>query len=384
MLVKHVASQARETPPHLRKPSFWLVHTLGWLVYVGVFAVDNLVFKMKSEVSVLDMLVSLFLSGLIVFFLTIPMRYIYRRCWTLPVQNLILVIGLCSLVGALIWTPAKNTVLWYFIENYNVFATHPEEKEVVHKVLYLFGSVSYSFFMIMVWSSLYIGINYHYRLLTEKEQHLQAVRLSHNAQIKMLRYQINPHFLFNTLNAISTLVLKGAREKANGMLARLSTFLRYSLDNDPEKKIQLFEELKALILYLDIEKSRFDERLSVRFDVDEQAESLLVPSLLLQPLVENSIKYAIAKMPKDGEIEIVAKCVHNLLHLEVADNGPDTNIILSDVFKPQAKQQDGSGVGIRNIHERLMVLYPEQFSLEIISNRPSGMRVIIEIPIEES
>ena len=109
----------------------------------------------------------------------------------------------------------------------------------------LLNGLSYSFFMILVWSTLYFGINYHYRLMHEKRLHLDAVRLSHHAQIKMLRYQINPHFLFNTLNAISTLVLQDNKEKANGMLTRLSTFLRFSLDNDPEKKIPKWFKMKG-------------------------------------------------------------------------------------------------------------------------------------------
>jgi two-component system LytT family sensor kinase len=107
--------------------------------------------------------------------------------------------------------------------------------------------------------------------------------LSHIAQIKMLRYQINPHFLFNTLNAISNLVLRGSKVKANSMLIQLANFLRFSLDNDPEKKIRFNAEIKALLFYLENKKTRFGDRLRVEFQVELKAESLLVPSLLLQP-----------------------------------------------------------------------------------------------------
>jgi LytS/YehU family sensor histidine kinase len=202
----------------------------------------------------------------------------------------------------------------------------------------------------------------------------------------MLRYQINPHFLFNTLNAVSTLVLRGSKDKANGMLIRLSTFLRFSLDNDPEKKIRLYEELKALMLYLEIEKTRFDDRLTVKFEVEPQTEALLVPSLLLQPLVENSIKYAIAQMSSGGVIKVTAKCQSGHLHLEVADNGPvQDNAYLnaaSDVKGQTASSH--TGVGVQNIVDRLNVLYPDKHSFTITRGKTAGYRVQISIPMEHS
>ncbi len=122
----------------------------------------------------------------------------------------------------------------------------------------------------------------------------------------MLRYQLNPHFLFNTLNAISTLVLDNQNRTANLAVSRLSEFLRYTLDQDPMKKVTLRQELDALNLYLGIEKLRFGDRLRLEFDVDERAESALVPSLLLQPLVENAMKYAIAPREQGGAVTVIA------------------------------------------------------------------------------
>jgi LytS/YehU family sensor histidine kinase len=202
----------------------------------------------------------------------------------------------------------------------------------------------------------------------------------------MLRYQINPHFLFNTLNAVSTLVLRGSKEKANGMLIRLSTFLRFSLDNDPEKKIRLYEELKALMLYLEIEKTRFEDRLTVKFEIEPHTEVLLVPSLLLQPLVENSIKYAIGQMSSGGLIEVTAKCLNGCLQMDVADNGPVQDNAYLDV-KTDTKGQTASshtGIGVQNIVERLNVLYPSNHRFKIIRGLTVGYRVQISIPMEYS
>lgn len=368
------------------KPSFWLLHSLGWMTYVFIFTVDNVFFYRDLNKLGLEVFFPLVLSGIFAAFLTWPLRYIYRQCWGLPSGWLIVAITLCSFLVSGIWTPVKNLVLWHFYKDFDVLSLLAGNISADFRWSMLFMSVSYAFFMIFVWSTLYFGINYHFRLINEKQLHIEAVRLSHIAQIKMLRYQINPHFLFNTLNAVSTLVLRGSKEKANGMLIRLSTFLRFSLDNDPEQKIRLYEELKALMLYLEIEKTRFEDRLTVKFVIEPQTEALLVPSLLLQPLVENSIKYAIAQMSNGGVIEVKAKYQNNYLNIEVADNGPaQDNAYLAS--KPKIEEHTASthiGVGLQNIVDRLNVLYPNNHSFKIIRGLTAGYRVLIAIPVEHS
>lgn len=368
------------------KPSFWLLHSLGWMTYVFIFTVDNVFFYRDFNKLGLEVFFPLVLSGVFAALLTWPLRYIYRHCWGLPSGQLIAAIMIGSLIVSSIWTPVKNLAMWYYYEDFDVFALISGNPSEDFRWYMLFMSASYAFFMIFVWSTLYFGINYHYRLINEKKLHIEAVRLSHISQIKMLRYQINPHFLFNTLNAVSTLVLRGSKDKANGMLIRLSTFLRFSLDNDPEKKIRLYEELKALMLYLEIEKTRFDDRLTVKFEIEPESEALLVPSLLLQPLVENSIKYAIAQMSSGGLIEVSAKCKDDSLHLEVADNGPAQDNAFLDAAA-DVKEQTASGhkgVGVQNIIDRLNVLYPNKHSFEIIRGKTQGYRVQISIPMEYS
>lgn len=368
------------------KPSFWLLHSLGWMTYVFIFTVDNVFFYRDFNKLGFEVFFPLVLAGIFAALLTWPLRYIYRQCWRLPSGWLIASIMLCSLLVSGIWTPVKNLAMWYFYEDFDVISLIAGNPSEDFRWYMLFMSVSYAFFMIFVWSTLYFGINYHFRLINEKKLYLEAVRLSHISQIKMLRYQINPHFLFNTLNAVSTLVLRGSKDKANGMLIRLSTFLRFSLDNDPEKKIRLYDEIKALMLYLEIEKTRFDDRLTVKFEIEPQTEALLVPSLLLQPLVENSIKYAIAQMSKGGVIEVTAKSVNGFLQMEVADNGPvQDNAYLSS--PSGAKGQTSSshtGVGVQNIVDRLNVLYPNNHRFDIIRGKTEGYRVQISIPMEYS
>lgn len=363
------------------KPSFWVLHGLGWLTYVVIFTIDNVFFYRDFNKIGVEVFVPLLFAGISAAFLTWPLRYVYRLCWKLPATWLIVAITSCSLVISAIWTPVKNMAMWYFYEGFDVIALIAGNPAEEFRWYMLFMSISYAFFMIFVWSTLYFGINYHFRLMHEKQLHIDAVRLSHISQIKMLRYQINPHFLFNTLNAVSTLVLRGSKEKANGMLIRLSTFLRFSLDNDPEKKIRLYEELKALMLYLEIEKTRFDDRLEVKFDIKPETEALLVPSLLLQPLVENSIKYAIAQMSAGGVIEVKARCEKGFLYLSVTDNGPAED---SALLGENPKQNDHSGVGVKNIINRLNVLYPNKHQFNVIRSQIAGYQVEIVIPMESA
>lgn len=379
-MIDYSKTPAETAGTHNDKPSFWLLHIMGWVAYVIIFSFDNILFTKATDVG-FSIILPLIFSGTVAAILTLPLRSIYQRCWQLTPKQLVIVIVAASLIVALIWTPIKNIGMWFSNDKASIAEWFQQMSEGEINPWGILTSLSYAFFMVLVWSSLYFGINYHYRLMHEKKLHLHAVRLSHFAQIKMLRYQINPHFLFNTLNAISTLVLQGNKEKANGMLVRLSTFLRFSLDNDPEKKVALYDEIKASMLYLEIEKTRFEDRLKVDLRIAPETEALLVPSLLLQPLIENSIKYAIANMASGGEIKIHAYCDNQYLHLSVADNG--TGVIDPQKESPETKPQEHQGVGIQNIRDRLAVLYPNEHSFETSKNSPRGYKVDISLPMEK-
>ena len=232
-------------------------------------------------------------------------------------------------------------------------------------------------FLLGSWAGFYFGINYYLNLRNEMDRAFVSARLADQAQLKMLRYQLNPHFLFNTLNAISTLVLEQDRKQANAMLTQLSTFLRYSLDSDPLQKTSLAEEIRALKLYLEIEKTRFGDRLQVNFDVDEEALDARVPSLILQPAIENAIKYAIAKMERGGAVTIRVKREGPMLRMEVCDNGPDAP------EDPASLMRDAkAGVGLVNMRERLNYLYQDRSEFSLLRVQPEGLCVRLRIPFE--
>jgi LytS/YehU family sensor histidine kinase len=191
----------------------------------------------------------------------------------------------------------------------------------------------------------------------------------------MLRYQLNPHFLFNTLNSISTLVLLKQTERANAMLSRLSSFLRYTLVNEPTGSVTVAQEVETLKLYLEIEKMRFEDRLRPRFEIDPDVSRARLPSLLLQPLVENAIKYAVTPQEEGADIEVWARRAGDRVVIRVRDTGPGAE-------DHWVKAQESTGVGLANIRDRLAQAYGPDQKFDTESNRNGGFSVTIEIPYQ--
>ena len=192
----------------------------------------------------------------------------------------------------------------------------------------------------------------------------------------MLRYQLNPHFLFNTLNSISTLVLLKQTERANAMLARLSSFLRYTLANEPTAQVTLAQEVEQLKLYLEIEKMRFEDRLRPHFRIEAETIGARLPSLLLQPLVENAVKYAVTPAEDGDDIWITATREGQAVRIEVADSGPGGGAGLVSV--------NSTGVGLANIQDRLNQAYGAAHGFTTKANERGGYSVTIEIPLDSA
>ena len=191
----------------------------------------------------------------------------------------------------------------------------------------------------------------------------------------MLRYQLNPHFLFNTLNAIASLVATKHASRAGTMIVQLSDFLRYSLDNDPVRRVTLKEELDALKLYLNIEQTRFTDRLHLAFEIDPNAEDVRIPSLILQPLVENAIKYAIAPMEEGGKISILVELEKDFIVIEMLDTGPG--------IEPSVIDGSNAGIGLRNTVDRLQGFYGDNYSFNLKTRPEGGLHVYMRLPMEK-
>ncbi len=235
------------------------------------------------------------------------------------------------------------------------------------------------------WSALYYAINYYLQVEEQADRLERLEAQATSAQLAMLRYQLNPHFLFNTLNSISTLVLLKQTEPANAMLTRLSSFLRHTLVTQPGGKVSVAQEVETLKLYLDIERMRFEDRLRTVFRVEPAAAGAAIPSLLLQPLVENAIKYAVSPQEEGARISLTAQVIGNRLRVTVADTGPGLQgrpLVPQRYSQTSANGMVSTGVGLANIRDRLTQAYGDEHRFEIVTPPEGGFTVIVETPYE--
>jgi sensor histidine kinase YesM len=218
-----------------------------------------------------------------------------------------------------------------------------------------------------------------YRQVRDRE--LRASQLEAQltkANLQALKMQLQPHFLFNTLNAISSLMHKNIRD-ADRVVARLGDLLRYSLETEGEQEVALSEELDFLRRYLEIEQIRFGDRLNVRVNAEAEVLPARVPNLILQPLVENAIRYGIGNRGKGGRIEITAEREEEALWLSVKDDGPG----LSGNGKSNSDGGYVEGVGLHNTRSRLQQLYGDNQELRLLNGTNRGLEVRLKIPYHE-
>lgn len=224
-----------------------------------------------------------------------------------------------------------------------------------------------------VWAAGYLSFSrYCQQQAQAKDSHRLAQNIQH-LELQALRHQLNPHFTFNALNSVCALLEAERFDDAELMSEQLSTFLRYSLSHSPDSLVRLADELAAIAAYLTLQKTRFGDKLRVNWQIDEQVKQQLVPALLLQPLVENAIKYAVAAQQNGATITISGVQTDGLVQLSVQDDGPGN----------QTQAGHGTGVGLRNIRDRLYQHFGEQARL-VVQSLPAGFSVAIALPPQQS
>lgn len=357
-----------------RDTQFLFLQVMGWfsLSLISYFSL-TLWYNQQSFAYISHTLVQSLL-GIVVSW---PLRSVFHYLWHKPLTFRLLLTMASVLVCSLLWSVLRiGTFLWMTDET-DVWSDFGG---------WLFGSIM----IFLCWAAFYHGIKYYQLLQSEhetllrvaaesKEEQLKRSRaetVAQEAQLKMLRYQLNPHFLFNTLNAISALVVGQNTANANRMIMQLSSFLRYSLDNDPVRRVTLEQEVEALKLYLNIEKTRFADRLELDFDIDPAAYDVKIPSLLLQPLVENAIKYAIAPAENGGKIMVRAELDGEHLIVEVSDTGPG-------IQGSKRTIASGAGIGLKNTVDRLTAFYGENYEFELRRPDVGGLKIYIRLPLKK-
>jgi LytS/YehU family sensor histidine kinase len=337
--------------------AFWILQSAGWAFYLLLRLASGVGNGMTPSF-LIPLLVSVATGYSISLVLSASFRWLISRkpvvTWGGAVVAVLVSVGAYSAIDA-----------W-------VFNMMNRSGGTFNGSLFL-GSITINFLLIGAWSALYFGINFYIILEQRADELLHLESQASSAQLAMLRYQLNPHFLFNTLNSISTLVLLKQTERANAMLSRLSSFLRYTLVYEPTAQVTLAQEVETLKLYLDIEKMRFEERLRTSFDIDPAVAKARLPSLLLQPLVENAVKYAVTPQEEGADISLEARLVGDRVRIVVSDTGPGLNGAATTTTS-------STSVGLANIRDRLAQAYGEDQSIEFGSRPDGGFSVTLELP----
>jgi len=341
---------------------FWTLQIVGWSGYM----LDR---YLSAEGHFFPVY---FIYLIIACALTFALRPIYKRVWRRKPSVVIigLTIIVCSITAAYLWLIFGEII--FAIVGIRTFPV-PEKQSLIAYLsdTFLVSLQHHKPFLFLSWSALYFGIKYWQSKREEEENKLKAESLAQEAELKMLRYQLNPHFLFNSLNSASALIAENP-PRAEKMLGELSEFLRYSLANSKTEMVTLKDEIEALKNYLNIEQVRFEEKLQVNFDIAPEAETFPLPNFLLHPVVENAVKYGMQTSELPLEIEIKAEIKNNTLFIEVSNSGKWNS---SNGTNPQS---NGTQVGIENVRKRLEQFFPKRHRFET-SERDGRVYVSLEI-----
>jgi sensor histidine kinase YesM len=289
-------------------------------------------------------------------------QHLRKKSWR-PIGVFVTLIAV-SFAGAMLWREVHTLLFQAYI---SVRETGSISVRLVPIPL---GTILYDGFVLLAWSLLYFAINSWIELDEQRERAAKAETMAQAARLRALQAQLEPHFLFNTLNAISTLVVEGQNADAAKMIARLSDFLRLSLETANTPEIPVAEELEFVRRYLEIEQVRFGSRLRVTIDATPDAMSGMVPALLLQPLVENAVKHGVLTTEQGGSVSVTAERKNGAIRLCVADDGPGM---------PEHRLA-ARGVGLSNTVTRLRELYGDASGFSLGPTSPGGVTVTIEIP----
>ncbi|MEL6616081.1 MAG: histidine kinase [Bacteroidota bacterium] len=344
--------------------SFWTLHLGGWAVLGLVMWLGTLGATEQPLVSLAHKAAFAGIGAA----LTLALRPLYRRLYRqrLSVLPLVAVTAACSYGLSLLWSAAYKLAIAAI--DAAVLGTASGGFSVAYLLFDM--SLFYSFILV-AWSVLYFGVRHLRDARDERERALVAEGLAHEARLEALRYQLNPHFLFNTLNVLSTLIAEERTRDAGRMVARLSDFLRLTLERGMAAEIPLAEELDFVRRYLDVERIRFGDRLQTDVEADPDALSARVPPLLLQPLVENALRHGVLSREDGGSVRVEARRVGERLLLRVEDDGSGP---------PSASGARGPGVGLVNVRARLEAAFGGGATLRLDRRDGGGTVARIDAP----
>ena len=342
-------------------PSFWVLQLLGWAAFYFVLLISVLPYRKAEEfrdetiACAAMFLASCFLRPVCRSLLRSSLRWIQLE------------------FRALAWSVAVGTVAGFATELAIVRAVRPVWTD-------LLGTVLQFSVVLFLWCTLYFSIKQWQQSARERERLLIVEREARDARLSALRYQLNPHFLFNSLNAVSTLVLKGDAPGATRMLSQIGTLLRASLDGPMVLEIPFSQELDFAKKYLAIEQTRLGDRLQVAFDIAPESLDASVPSMLLQPLLENAVQHGVGRLRHGGGIAIRAAVENNRLHILVSNSGPRRS---THADNHPGNEENRRGIGLVNTTERLKSVYGPACEFVLRWPENGGCELTIEVPFKK-
>ncbi|MFC1784777.1 sensor histidine kinase [Candidatus Neomarinimicrobiota bacterium] len=347
-----------------RIASFWVINISGWILLTFIYLLLYYPSLVNEPKNVYGLLLNKFTG----FLCSIALRYFYKKINYKSYSIIKLVLGgvIISLVASHVWFVLDFIIsiplhsLEGLIDSYFIFNVY-------------LRTIWSGFFTLYFWSTLYFVIKFWLEWTEQKKQTEQAILLAQNAQLQMLRYQVNPHFLFNSLSSLRALV-RINQKKAEEMILQISKFLRYSLVSKKNNQVLLREELEAIGHYFEIERVRFGEKLITQIDVDPKANEFLIPSFLIHPIIENAIKYGMDSSTMPLKINLIAKVAGSVLQLDIINTGH-----WIDESKSNSNNGTGTGIGLKNVKQRLDLAFPNRNSFDIIRKENSvHIKIIIE------
>jgi len=329
--------------------------TIVGIMGLSLFLLLYFIFDNSIEIALLDSFITSMLFALISLSLWYPTNYM-----SLDNRSLLNVITNNIIVATI------ATTLWLYVSYFIVTTVFQKYEE-----FFLYTSI-WRFTIGILLFIIAIVLNYviiYYNNFREKvlsESNFNA--LMTEAELKSLKYQINPHFLYNALNSISSLTISNP-EKAQEMAINLSNFLRKTLSVNDVKKILLKEEIESIMLYLKIEEVRFEDRLEFEFDIPEGCNDIFIPNMILQPLIENAIKHGVYESSENVKINLSCEIKENFVEIKI-----------SNTYDPTSISNIGEGIGLSNINSRLKLIY-KRTNLVSITKADNIFTVLLLIPI---
>jgi len=346
-----------------RMTSFWFLHVSGWLVY----AAFTVIFAYTGKWTDVPRLLPYLLPYLAAFLCCLPLRYFYKsvRLHERPWPYSLLAGTAASFLGAHLWLGIDMAI--------SLFLHRPPyvRSEIA------FGRVYPLFILrrglpLLAWTCLYLVIKTHREWRRQQQRAEKAAALAQAAQLQMLRTQLNPHFLFNSMNSIRALIDEDDI-KARELITELSEFLRYSLDDKDAASVPLKHELEAIRHYFAIQKKRYEDKLEVIYEIEPEAGESPIPSFLVHPLVENAVKYGMRTSPLPLVVRLRAGIRDGALRIEVSNTGR-----WIEPGGPEGRTNGGTGTGLENVRLRLENAYPGRHRFEVIE-KEGRVHIYLEV-----